>query len=412
MKTIVASLIIPLSFWMLTGCEKSPQKKTNTLVEVYAPVAVPKSKAQKIFMHYMPWYETPETNSDNTWGIHWTMANRNPNVMEQGKRQIASHFYPLIGPYASSDKDVIEYHLLLMKYAGIDGLMIDWYGVHDVYDYPLNKRNTEAIVGMLEKVGLEFSIVYEDRTLPNVVEQNASASLVAAAQTDMQYLQNEFFSKSFYTRVNNQPLLLVFGPITLETPDQWSQVFSALNPKPCFLTLWNESADAGENATGEYAWVYMDNGYLDDFYDHRMDQLEMAIGSAYPGFIDYYNQGGWQDHIGWKIEHENGTVLKETLQKADDAHLDYLQLITWNDFGEGTMIEPTLKFGFDYIDMIRNHAGVSAGDGIFEAIHKLYLLRKEFVADQEIQRQLDQAFYYLVSLKTQKAIELLNTIAL
>lgn len=411
MKTIVASLIITFSFCMLSGCEKSPPKKTNTQVEVFAPVDVPKSKAQKIFMHYMPWYETPETNSDNTWGIHWTMANRNPNVIEQGKRQIASHFYPLIGPYASSDKDVIEYHLLLMKYAGIDGLMIDWYGVHDVNDYPLNKRNTEALVGMLEKVGLEFSIVYEDRTLPNVVEQNASSSLVAAAQTDMQYLQNEFFSKPFYTKVDNQPLLLVFGPITLETPAQWTQAFSALHPKPCFLTLWNESADAGDNANGEYAWVYMDNEHLDNFYNNRMDQLEMAIGSAYPGFIDYYNQGGWQDHIGWKIEHENGAVLEETLQKADNAHLDYLQLITWNDFGEGTMMEPTLEFGFDYIDIIRNHAGVSVGDGIFEAIHKLYLLRKEFVSNQEIQGQLDQVFYYLVSLQTEKAIELLNTLA-
>ena len=25
------------------------------------------------------------------------------------------------------------------------------------------------------------------------------------------------------------------------------------------------------------------------------------------------------------------------------------QIVTWNDFGEGTIIEPTLEFGFDYL---------------------------------------------------------------
>ena len=50
--------------------------------------------------------------------------NRNPNIVDAtGKRQIASHYYPKIGPYASSDPDVIEYHLLLMKYAGVDGVL-------------------------------------------------------------------------------------------------------------------------------------------------------------------------------------------------------------------------------------------------------------------------------------------------
>jgi hypothetical protein len=53
------------------------------------------------------------------------MANRNPDIIEgNGRRQIAAHYYPEIGPYASADESVIEYQLNLMKYAGVDGIFV------------------------------------------------------------------------------------------------------------------------------------------------------------------------------------------------------------------------------------------------------------------------------------------------
>ena len=66
----------------------------------------------------------------------------------------------------------------------------------------------------------------------------------------------------------------------------------------------------------------------------------MAFGGAYPGFHDFYSEGGWGDGMGWQIDHKNGETFEETLDISANAYIDYLQLITWNDFGEGTMIEP------------------------------------------------------------------------
>src|SRR6476661_5169499 len=92
-------------------------------------VPVAKTNPMKVYMHYMPWFETPATLGGSNWGYHWKFNNQNPNIVDaSGKRQIASHYYPKIGPYASSDPNVIEYHMLLMKFAGVDGVMIDWYG--------------------------------------------------------------------------------------------------------------------------------------------------------------------------------------------------------------------------------------------------------------------------------------------
>ena len=79
---------------------------------------------KKLLVHYMPWYVSRPFSG--YWGWHWTMNHYNPDKLEaNGKRSIASHYYPLIGPYDSNDADALECHVLLMKFAGIDGIIID-----------------------------------------------------------------------------------------------------------------------------------------------------------------------------------------------------------------------------------------------------------------------------------------------
>src|SRR5205085_10864071 len=80
-----------------------------------------------LMVHYMPVYQAKPYQG--SWGWHWTMNHYNPDTFDgQGRRNIASHYYPLIGPYDSRDPDVVEYHVLLMKVAGIDGAIADWDG--------------------------------------------------------------------------------------------------------------------------------------------------------------------------------------------------------------------------------------------------------------------------------------------
>jgi uncharacterized lipoprotein NlpE involved in copper resistance len=368
-STVVLAAL--MGFLSLMGCEND-NKDSKLSAQTFEPVAVTKTNPKKLYMHYMAWFETKESSPDNQWGYHWKMGNKNPdNVDANGKREIASHYYPLIGPYHSGDKNVIENHLLLMKYAGIDGILIDWYGTYDVNDYRMVKENTDALIAMLDKVGLEYAIVYEDRFLNAIVDAGLAASTVSAAKTDMAFLQSNYFGDGNYIKINDKPLLLNFGPITLQTPDEWTNVFSNINPKPTFLTLWYESADAGANASGEYSWVYQDNTHISNFYNNALPNLGVAIGSAYPGFHDFYAEGGAGEGIGWTIPHNNGATLDETLSMATAANVNYLQLVTWNDFGEGTMLEPTVEFGYSYIEKVRTFAGVQAAN-VFGNIGKLY----------------------------------------
>ena len=124
---------------------------------------------KKVFVHYMPWYSSKSVSGD--WGWHWTMNKFNPeHIKKNGQREIASHQYPLIGPYDSNDPDALVCQVLLMKLAGINGVIIDWYGLKPFRDYSTIHRNTKHLIKYIKRAGLEFAICYEDQTVRHMVE--------------------------------------------------------------------------------------------------------------------------------------------------------------------------------------------------------------------------------------------------
>ncbi|HEX3601614.1 MAG TPA: hypothetical protein VHU84_15790, partial [Lacipirellulaceae bacterium] len=136
-------------------------------------VAVTKTNPTKIYMHYMPWFQTPSSlggTGGSNWGYHWKMNTQNPNIVDaSGKRQIASHDYPMIGPYDSTDPNVLEYHMLLMKYSGVDGVMIDWYGQQGSNgDVGSLLTASNAIADKTGQFGLGVGVVLEDRFAQSV----------------------------------------------------------------------------------------------------------------------------------------------------------------------------------------------------------------------------------------------------
>ncbi|MDR2650922.1 MAG: hypothetical protein LBC68_01220 [Prevotellaceae bacterium] len=396
-------LILITAIPLLSNCSSGDNQSEQPFsVTPINPVAVQKTNSMKVYAHYMPWFETKETSADGKWGWHWTMENKNPDIIVDEKRQIASWYYPSIGPYASSDPDVLEYHLLLMKYSGIDGVLVDWYGLTNSSDLPAINRNAEALFKAIEQTGLEFAFVYEDRFL-----QGDREAQIYQAQQDIRHLQNNYFNKDYYIKVNGKPLLLIFGPITLQAEADWTRVFSIINNNPVFLTLYEHAHLAGTNANGEYMWVF-ENHTPDEQYNKK-DNFSIFFGGAYPGFRDYYEQGGGGSHL-FDIDYENGNLYKNILNMAKQKNVNFLQLITWNDFGEGTMIEPTLEFGYDFLKSTQTFTGVNYAENQLTLIRKLFDYRKEFKTDKEINKKLDQIFYYLVSLQVDKATELIQTI--
>ena len=170
------------------------------------------------------------------------------------------------------------------------------------------------------------------------------------------------------------------------------------------MTLWHQSADAGAWAAGEFAWV--DRGHIDNLDSYYAGQG--AFGAAYPGFRDYYREGGWGDGLEWTIAHDDGATLAATLARARRAEVRFVQLVSWNDFGEGTMIEPTREFGFSLLEQVQAFAGVEHGVADLELVHALYLARKRHAGDADAQAALDRVFRLVAGLALAEAAAVLK----
>ena len=194
--------------------------------------------AKPVMVHYMPWFQSPYSLGADNWGYHWTMNHFNPNTVNptNDEDEIASWYYPLIGPYDSSDPAVLEYQVLLMKLGGIDGVIVDWYGPDNYYDYLVNNQRTLDIFAYAQKAGLQFSLCYEDSTIQAEINGGCMNSVcvtagnaIAHAQGEMLYAQTNFFESTNFLRWNNLPVFLNFGPQYFFTSADWTSIFSGLN---------------------------------------------------------------------------------------------------------------------------------------------------------------------------------------
>jgi glycoprotein endo-alpha-1,2-mannosidase len=400
MKSALAGVLVcGLVLFTACGSDKDPD------VVSVGPKKVVKTNPMTVYMHYMTWFQSKEVSG--YWGSHWKMNTANPDVVDaNGKREIASHYYPLIGPYDSKDPDVIEYHLLLMKYAGVDGVLMDWYSSYNVNDYRAILTASNAIVEKTAETGIDFAMVYEDYTA-EAIENQTSTSGIDAAKADMAYMEQNYFKNPRHIKIDDKPLLLTFGPRFFKTGSQWTQIFSGLSSKPKFIPLWNHGTLVGDTDNGEFSWVDFNSDLSDLHTFYGRNSLEILIGSGFARFDDYYVEGEWGTSYG-DVPFNAGQTLRNTFAKATERGIDKLQLITWNDFGEGTMLEPTLEDEFLPLTIIQEFTGVAYGEEELRMIYDYYLKKKKYKSDEAAMKKLQEVYAFLNGLETVKASQLLN----
>jgi acetyl esterase/lipase len=352
------------------------------------------SAEQRLLVHYMPWFATKDVSG--AWGWHWTMNHFDPEQRRwDDQRKIASHDYPLIGPYDSGDDAALECHALLMKIAGIDGVVIDWYGTSDLNDHAMNHRNAQKLIPWLKKAGLSFAVCYEDQAVKSL----KNGEDMKQAQKDLQWAEEHFFADPSYLRENGRPVLLVFGPQHLK----WK---FDLESKPLVFGLSHLVKQNGLD--GAFAWPPVTGGKTLSTEQWQKElsliyaQKQNFIATAFTGFKDIYKTAGVHDSYG-SIASRGGLTFTESLDQALQSKAPIIQIATWNDYGEGTMIEPTRSNGFRHLEKLP-HCGNPAD---LRLPVMLYQLRKR----SGDAKKLDEASTLLFALKSMAAEALLASVS-
>jgi Glycosyl hydrolase family 71 len=239
--------------------------------------------------------------------------------------------------YTSDSATQVQNQINDMVSRGIDGVIIDWYGPNNAID-----QAAQLVMQQAEQhPGFQFAIMVDAGAIgANSQGGSPQQTLIQL----MQYVEQKYFSSSAYMKINGQPVVTNFN-IDQQYQIDWNAVNAALPTPPRFLFQDNDGF-THILTDGSYSWVMpqvgdFGLGYLQNFYSTAMafSNLE-TMGATYKGFND--TLASWSTNR--VMDQQCGQTWLQTFQQINNQYnvqnqLPYLQLVTWNDYEEGTEIE-------------------------------------------------------------------------
>lgn len=375
-QSLLISLLLIICSIFCISCTTSllPNKAQNTEqttvdyealftnAEKNLNIQTPTARTEKdplVMVHYMPWFQAPPVSDG--YGFHWHQggAKFDPyEILDNGCANIASHYYPLTGPYDTRDENLLEYQVALMKVAGIDGVIFDWYGIESALDYVEIQESTIEMIKVLKKANLKYIICYEDQSIGKMIEAGlfTKNDSLDYGKKVFSWMDDNFFNDESYVKYENRPVVMTFGPQFFKDKAQWDSIFAECNTRPYFISLEGHSDGFVD---GQYNWFNMDGkktipqvvSQLNNFYNRQFNKPYL-VATAYAGFYDIYAQAGGKSY-GY-LDYCEGRTFNLTLNSALKAYPDIIQIATWNDYGEGTIIEPTIQNGYSELEVLQD----------------------------------------------------------
>ncbi|MCE5341332.1 MAG: glycoside hydrolase family 99-like domain-containing protein [Planctomycetaceae bacterium] len=367
---------------------------------------------KSVYAHFVTWFKTKDVSGRwEMWNSDYNESPHNPDtIFMNGRRDLAVTSYPLTGPYDTSDPDILEYQFLLMRLSGIDGIIVDWDG------RKINQYRHDALMTILpylEKYNLKLIMCFEEWCgyWPRGTFADRQAE-IKAAKDEMQWMIGTFLDKPFYGTINGKKPVLVFRKIPDKwfNPAEWQDITKDFNNVRLIF-----DADAyrqfGSAVGGKYFWVgsfdpKTNNSSLEfckkvytDFFNIKNPQVKNGIifGGVTPGFDDS-PVWGWGT-TARKAPRYDGKRFDMTWQMSIDNKVDVVQVITWNDWNEGTQIEPCDEFGYEYLELNKKYSAIYKGikddmpNDVLRIPLKLYKARKAGQAEKAVLDELSGCLF-------------------
>ena len=330
-----------------------------------------RSSDRLVVAHYFNWFKTPEVGGSwRNWEWRGNGPQHNPDlVLTNGRRDIASVYYPLIGPYDSSRPEVVEYHMLTAMAAKIDGFFIDWYGIPSE-----EEKGFGPLLDMAARFGFKMCVCFEDKAMFGYhYSAQTRAEAVQNAISNLNYVIGTHGRHAAYLRIDGVPVVINFSwsePADSVQPKadgfsaaEYAKILSEVrkNHKVYFVHDYHRHIrepywDVSDNV---YPWLDVNGEALDRFYSEaaqrrRSGQIRFVTSLVYPGF-DNTGVWGWGDGP-YITSREGGDFYSRLWEKAFTNDVRFVQIATWNDFGEGATLEPALDYGYQYLEMTERYA--------------------------------------------------------
>jgi hypothetical protein len=297
----------------------------------------------RVSAFYYPWYGTAAHDGAFQ---HWAQHGHTP------PNDIASSYYPARGIYSSADQLVTAAQMDEMRAAGIDEVAVSWWGRGSPEDTRLSEVAAAARAdGLTVAVHLE---PYDGRT-------------VASTVADVAYLSTLGVRTFYVYRALDLPVV------------EWEEARAALHAGGS--TLFAQTMLVGAAAAGGFDGVYTydtvvyGGGKFARLCAQAHATRLLCAPSVGPG---YDARRGSGDPV--VKRRRNGATYDSMWKLAIGAHADRVTITSYNEWHEGTQIEPassspTRRAGFRYL----SYDGAWGLHGA--AAERAYLGRTRYWAD-------------------------------
>jgi len=262
-----------------------------------------------------------------------------------------AHFMPWFGVsyhmnvgYNSADPVHVKKQVDDMISRGIAGVIIDWYGPN------ASQENASTLAMASEAASrngaFQFAIMEDAGAIKNCAN-TSGCDLTGALISDLNYITQTYISSPAYIRWNGSPVVFYFGVESY--PIDWTRV-RANTPSNLQFVFQNSGAFSRSYSNGGFSWVQpssatssdpMSLSYLANFYSTAQQYpAKLPLGASYKGFNN--TLASWSANR--IMQQQCGQTWLSTFQKANSMwstadQLAFFQLVTWNDYEEGTEIE-------------------------------------------------------------------------
>ncbi|MBD3173457.1 hypothetical protein GF326_13425 [Candidatus Bathyarchaeota archaeon] len=295
---------------------------------------------KEVLAVYYPWYGKPD---EENLGRYWGYVN-DTSIQE-------STNYPLLGAYDSTNTSVINKHIEMARSSGITCFTVSWWGVNTYEDKVFKKllNNTKDF---------KTCVYYETYRTPTPL-------LEEQVITELQYIIKNYSSHPNYFRYNGKPVVIVFSAEGQNRDDDfWLKIRSRVNA--CFLIgdfrspelldvfdgvhIYNEldlqkhkhltSWTSSQNRRLVYDSIPMFNLKSRDCFI-ICDSL-LTLGTVTPGYDDTKIRAN-----GTRISRNGNETYRNYWATIHEYPLDWVLITSWNEWHEGTEIEPNREKGYN-----------------------------------------------------------------
>ena len=325
---------------------------------------------------YYSWWGTPDGPLEKRYAHwnhdvlpHWTkeVNDRFKHVigtLHQPPEDLGTNFYPQGGPYSSSSPATIARHMKEIRSAGIGVVVLSWYPPQQADsngDPELADPLLRTLLDACHRENLSLAIhlePYKDRTAQSV-------------WSDADYIEKMYGDHPALLRVGPHRLPLIYVYDSYLIPySQWQDVGGRHEKKNAvYLGLVVEERHLGEIdqarsffdgyytyfAAERFVWGSTRSNWK-RIADHARDLGLISSISVGPGYEDTRIRP-WND-INTRPR-DGGRYYRESFRKASEAKPDYVSITSYNEWHEGTQIEPAIpKPGYnDYKDLAMGPEG-------------------------------------------------------